>query len=365
MKTFKAVEGYNGGTKLKSYQHKRVWIRVFLVIIVLSVPAIFMTWESPLPVIRLHDDQVDIQRLNNEIVGFIIENGYGYPVERVENTIKEVRTALVEGDVDISLEIWKENNIVWYQDAVGSGDVVDLGVLYASGRQFWLIPRWFARENKIRTVFDMKRVWREFADHEDPSKGVFFNCIYGWACRDINRVKLAAYGLDRFYNPVSPSSPEALRAIYRNAIALHIPVFGYYWEPNVFMPVDDWYILEEPAYSQAVWYQVIKAATDARSGFGAVAAAGVRDACAYGDNTVAKMAHTGLLKKAPEVAEMFRKMRVRVPDLEKILNQGERGEDFFEAGAILFLKRHPDQWHDWVPESVRDRVSKALEKIGR
>ena len=46
---------------------------------------------------------------------------------------------------------------------------------------------------------------------EDASKGLFFNCITGWTCLEINSVKLEAYGLDKYYNAVSPISPEALQ----------------------------------------------------------------------------------------------------------------------------------------------------------
>ena len=58
----------------------------------------------------------------------------------------------------------------------------------------------------IETVFDMKEHWQLFHDPQDPSKGVFYSCDIGSQCTEINRVKLEAYGLDRYYNAVTPST---------------------------------------------------------------------------------------------------------------------------------------------------------------
>ncbi len=305
-------------------------------------------------VIRLHDDQIDIQKLNNEIALFIIEKGYGYKVEKVENTIKEVHSSIIDGDIDISLEIWRENNIVWYEKAIMSGNVMNLGVLYDSGRQFWIIPQWFAKENKIENIFDMKKYWRQFPDPEDPSKGLFFNCIFGWNCRDINKVKLKAYGLDKYFNTVSPSSPEALRAIYQNALDMHIPVFGYYWQPNAIMASDGWYILKEPPYSSDVWYRVNQAAMVSPHEV-------VDQACAYGDNSVIKIAHENLQKKAPDVVEMLKKMSVDIEILEGILFQSNGEKTDFMASARYFLLNYGPSWYPWVTESARNNILEALE----
>jgi len=271
----------------------------------------------------------------------------------VESTIKEVHSRILDGDIDITLEMWRENNIVWYEQAIASGNVVDLGVLYASGRQFWIIPEWFARENHIKTVFDMKQQWRKLLDPEDPSKGLFFNCIFGWTCRDINKIKLKAYGLDRFFNTVSPSSPEALRAIYENALEMHIPVFGYYWQPNALMASDQWYILKEPPYDPAIWYDVNQAA--GKQNFPSI-----DNACAYGDNSVLKLAHKNLIKKAPDIADMFQKMSVDVEMLEDILFLNNKAQPDFRGATRTFLLQHGALWHDWVTPEAREKIIRSL-----
>ncbi|MCG8565989.1 MAG: hypothetical protein MI747_13005 [Desulfobacterales bacterium] len=343
------------GTKLRITTRKIFALAACLTLILLY------HFSNPNPsdiVIRLHADQIDIQKLTNAIAGIIIEKGYGYKVEKVESTIKEVHGRLIRGDIDITLEMWKANNLVWYDNARNQGRIVDLGSIYSQGRQYWIIPRWYAEEKGVKTVFDMKAHWQDFMDPEDPSKGLFFNCIYGWACRDINRVKLAAYGLDRYFNTVSPTSPKALKSIYESARARRLPVFGYYWEPNALMTNQDWYRLEEPDYSEAVWRDVIESAATPGG-------EPLPVACAYNTNTVHKIAHSRLMKKAPDVVDMFKKMEIPVQLFNDILFKREQlpgDTDGFRETALFFLDQYREQWGGWVTPEVQEKLEKYISR---
>ncbi len=325
--------------------------------LLVSVLAIHFTAFRPdKTIIRLHDDQIDIQKMTNAIARFIIEKGYGYKVQLVESTIKEVHERLTRGDIDITLEMWKDNNLAWYDIASEKGDVIDLGPIYTGGRQYWIIPRWYAREKNIRTVFDMTRHWRDFVNPEDPSKGIFFNCIFGWSCRDINKVKLAAYGLDRYYNTVSPTSPEALESIYENARMRELPVFGYYWEPNALIARQDWYALEEPPYDERTWEKIIEAANDPD-------APQPEKACAFKEIGVHKLAHRQLMDKAPDAAQMLSKMTLDTKIFTDILFSHTRKNirpEEFEQMAVSFLTAYPDQWTAWVNEDTAKKIKAAL-----
>jgi len=326
--------------------------------IFLAALALHLTvYKRETMVIKLHDDQIDIQKLSNEIARFILVNGYGYQVKLVESTIKEVHDRLISGDIDITLEMWKDNNLIWYDAALKKGEVVDLGPLYTGGRQYWIIPRWYAREKNIRTVFDMKKHWRDFTNPEDPSKGIFFNCIFGWTCRDINRVKLRAYGLDRYYNTVPPTSPEARESIYKNALRHNLPVFGYYWEPNALVSGQDWYALEEPPYSDANWKEIISAATDPNAPV-------PKTACAFKKIGVHKIANPGFTQKAPDAVEMIKKMEFST-EVFNILYSGtppKKDPKTFKAMALSFLMTYPDQWRTWVSDQAAEKIKTALEQ---
>lgn len=306
--------------------------------------------------IRIHDDQVEVQKLANAVVRIIIEEGYGYRVEFVESTIKEVRQALASGSVDLTLELWKENHLPWFQKHLASDDLIDLGQLYDGGKQYWIVSRWYAEENDIATVFDMSQHWGDFLDPGDSSKGLFLNCIVGWACRDINRVKLQAYGLDKYYNPISPISPEALREMYARAHQKKLPIFGYYWEPNSLMLSEDWHILEEPDFDQQTWLQILEASRTPNQ-------SAIDEGCAYSESGASKVAHSSLKKKAPDVVMMLSKMKLELQMLAELIFFAEvdaTGQKDYDSLGRLFLTNHPEIWSQWVPVNVQQKVADAL-----
>lgn len=333
-------------------------IFIFVAILFTLLAAIILPQRSH-KVIRLHDDQIELQKLTNAITRFIIEEGYGYRVELVEATIKEARTLLIRGDIDITLELWVENNLIWHTQAIDRKLVTDLGEMYSGGKQYWIVSKWYAEKHNIQTVFDMKNHWQDFLDPDDPSKGLFFNCIYGWTCRDINRVKLQAYGLDKYYNMVSPVSPKSLKSIYENATTRQFPVFGYYWEPNSIMSKGSWRVLEEPPFSKEVWVKVIKA-TSTPNG------KRLEQACSFNDSGAHKVVNSNLAQKAPEVYKMLEKMNIDIVFFNKtFLNNESLDQKEFTPHqiAVRFLKDYPDQWMDWVPPEVQENIRKALKNF--
>jgi ABC-type proline/glycine betaine transport system substrate-binding protein len=306
------------------------------------------------PLIRLHDDQIDAQQIHNAIITVIVTAGYGYRVERVERTIKEMRRLIVAGEIDLTVELWKINNLKWYAEEIAAGTIIDFGEMYDGGGQFWMIPRWVAEQYGIVSVADMQRHWQIFQDPEDPSKGVFFNCIIGWTCRDLNEAKLHAYGLDKYYNAVSPSTPKALEAALENAQLKRVPVFGYYWNPNALMAAYDWQILTEPPYTEECWKRVV----DASTGDGLPEP---EVGCAYGTSPVHKIGHRGLAQKAPDLARFIGRMHMDLDTINRLLLWASRHQaGDWQQVATYFFQHYPEQWRGWVTAEAAARILQAL-----
>jgi len=202
----------------------------------------------------------------------------------------------------------------------------------------------------------MKDQWELFQDPDDPSKGIFYNCLMIWKCSEINDVKLEAYGLTRHYNVISPGSDSALEAALARPQERHQPVFGYYWAPTALMGVYDWYILEEPPYAAQCWEKVMAARED-------TSLRPIDQACAYETVPIDKIAHKGLLKKAPDVVEMLRKMMVGLEPLNDTLAwASENDVEDWESAAIYYLQTYEDRWRTWVTQEAYQKVKKALEE---
>ena len=308
-------------------------------------------------VIRLHAWESDSHFLNNALAEFIIESGYGFPVETVVETTPVLMEALPKGEVDLNLEGWQQNIPNWYQEHITKGNIVNLGMTFEGGPQFFIIPKWVAEEYGIETVEDMQEHWRLFQDPQDPSKGVFYNCLIGQECAEINEVKLEAYGLSKYYNPVTPGSQEALEAVLARSQKEQQPVFGFYWEPNSLMRSYEWHILEEPSYTPECWEKV----TAAGSGQGARP---IDQACAYETIPIDKLAHKGLLGRAPDVVEMLRKMNVGLDPLNDTLAWTEENsvQDWKQA-AIYYLQTYEARWRSWVTPDAYEKIKDDLEDV--
>ena len=92
------------------------------------------------PVIKLHDPLSESQWINNAIAKFIMENGYGYPVEIVAESTPTMQEALPIGATDLNLEGWRQNIVEWYDLETEKGTILNLGMLYEGGPQFFIIP---------------------------------------------------------------------------------------------------------------------------------------------------------------------------------------------------------------------------------
>ena len=310
------------------------------------------------PTIRFGDNQYESLWINDAIAAFIIENGYGYPTEEVPLTTQLTQVALAQGDVDIWIELWAEYFPDWLAEETAAGNVIDLDeVVMFEGPGFWLIPKKLAEEHNIVTVEDMKRpeVVALFPDLEDSSKGLMTNCPIGSQCSKINPAKLRAYGLDEYYNTAEPGTQGAYDAIFAAAMKKGDPIFAYYWAPTSIVGkfIDDLYILEEPAYTDACWDEVVKGKEDETYT--------PKEACAYRTSQVTKAIHKDLVTKAPDVVEFLRKMQIGSDPLSRTAAWAVDNDvtDWNEA-AVYFLQNFEDRWTTWVPADIAADVKKAL-----
>jgi ABC-type proline/glycine betaine transport system substrate-binding protein len=308
------------------------------------------------PVIRLFDPQTESIRLSNAIAAFIIERGYEYPVQSVVLTTLEMEEALPQGAIDLNMEGWQQNIPEWYSEQIAKGTIVNLGMTYEAAPQFFMVPQWVAEEYGIRTVFDLQDHWELFEDPQDPSKGVLYNCTIGSLCTEINKVKLEAYGLARYFNAVSPASYASLAATLARAQDQRLPILGYYWAPTGLMGAYDWQVLEEPTYSDECWGPVVAAA--------AGKSASPEQACAYQTVPIDALAHSGLKQKAPDIVEMVEKMNVGLEPINETLAwavENAIGDDW-EQAAVHYLRTYEGRWRGWVTPEAAEKIEEALEE---
>ena len=292
----------------------------------------------------------DSAQVHNRIAAFILENGYGYGIEYIAGETVPMFAGLERGDIDISMEIWVENQQPAFDNAIAAGKVVDLGDNFPDSWQGWLVPTYMIKGDAARgikattpdlkSVYDLPKYKDAFKDPEDPKKGVFYSCIAGWGCEKINEQKFEAYGLNDTFNLFLPGSGAALVASMAGAYKKGEAWVGYYWAPTWVLGTYDMTPLDEPAYDKAVYESTVE--------------------CAYPAVAVKIAVNSSMLKKAPEVVEFLKKYETTQDMANKFLAFMKSKEADTQAAAEWFLKEYESLWTGWVSADVAAKVKTAL-----
>lgn len=300
----------------------------------------------------------DSNRFHTAVARHIVEAGYGCETDELPGSTLPLLTGMARGDIDVTMEIWKNNVEEAWNKFESRGDVAEVGVNYPDGVQGWFVPTFViegdsergieAMAPDMRHVEDMARYKELFTDPEEPSKGRFYNCILGWGCEVINTKKLEAYGLDEHYTNFRPGTGAALSAAIASAHERGKPVFAYYWGPTWLLGKYDMTLIEEPEYSDACW-QNIKEMEHPEQG------------CAYPIIEVTVAVNTDFREAAPTLTEFLARYTTSNELVSKALAYMEENDATAQEAAMNFLRTRQDVWTEWVPQEVADRV---LESVG-
>jgi ABC-type proline/glycine betaine transport system substrate-binding protein len=299
-------------------------------------------------------------RFHTAVARFILEKGYGCKTDAIPGSTIPILTALARGDVDVVMEIWKDQVTKPWTEAERAGKVKTIGVNFPDASQGWFVPRYVidgdakrgikATAPGLKSVSDLPKYKSVFEDPEEPSKGRFYNCILGWNCEVVNTRKLAAYGLDKYYTNFRLGSGAALAAAIASAYERGKPILFYYWGPTWVMAKFDLVMLKEPPYDEKDWIALREAKNPAK-------AKGV----AYPTVKVYVGANTRFIAAAPHVVAFLKKYRTtqKLVSGALLYLQEHKGSTARDA-AREFLRAHEDVWRHWVPDDVAARVEAAL-----
>lgn len=296
----------------------------------------------------------DSNRFHSAVAAFIVKHGYGCETEILPGTTIPLLTGLGRGDVDVMMEVWKDQLTEAWEKAEKSGKVKLLGVNFPDAIQGWFVPRYLlegenAPAKGLRKVSDLPRFKALFRDPEEPAKGRFYNCKLGWDCETINTKKLFAYGLNKTYVNFRTGSGAALSAAIASAYKRKKPILYYYWGPTWVMAKYDAVKLEEPEYDPEIWTQLKTSDKPER-------------ATAYPVVTVYTGANTAFVRQAPKLAVFFRKYRTSSKIVSEAVLDLRENASLGEAGAARrFLRTHGELWSAWLPDDVARRVRAALQ----
>lgn len=297
----------------------------------------------------------DSAQFHNAVAKFIIKHGYGCAVDELPGSVIPLLNGLARGDVDVNMEVWKDQVTEAWTKAEASGAVVDLGVNFPDAIQGWFVPRYLiegpnAPAPDLKNVTDLAKYKDLFADPEEPGKGRFYNCIAGWQCEIVNSKKLAAYGLASNFTNFRPGTGAALDAAIQSAVLREKPIVFYYWGPTWLLGRlgDKVLQLEEPPFDAEVWHALSVEENPTA-------------ATAYPTVAVHIGANTEFANAAPKLADFLKNYETSGQLVSTMLAYMADRNANADQAAIYFLKTWPDVWKKWVPAEIAERVTGALE----
>lgn len=290
-------------------------------------------------------------QLHNQIVGTILQAGFGCDYTDIPGSTIPMVQGLVRGDIDINMEVWFNTAPDLYHEATAAGDVVDLGLTMYAAEFAFLVPRYViegdaergieAMAPDLKSVTDLPRYAQVFQDPEEPSKGRFYNCIIGWQCELINNDKFATYGLDEHYTNFRPGTGAALASSLAGAYGKGEAWLGYYWGPTWVLGKYDMVVLEEPAYSDACWVEGDRGCSWPPS------IVNVAVSKAFADGASAEMIE---FLTTYEMDQLL---------VSQLLAYMEDNDAEAVDAARHFLETMPEVWTAWVSDDVAARVQAA------
>ncbi len=296
----------------------------------------------------------DSAQFHNAVAKFLLQHGFGCAVDELPGSVIPLINGMARGDVDINMEIWKDNATEAWDQAEAAGQVVDLGANFPDAVQGWFVPRYLvegegAAAPNLKSVADLVQYKDLFTDPEEPGKGRFYNCIAGWNCEIVNTKKLAAYGLDGAFTNFRPGTGTALDAAIESAILRQRPILFYYWGPTwLLCKIGDRIVmLEEPAYEPDAWKTFTE--QDAPTA-----------ATAYPTVEVHIGANAAFAAAAPDIAAFLSDYSFSGDQVSQALAYMQDNNATADQAAVNFLRNNEAVWTEWLPAAAVARVKAAL-----
>ncbi len=299
----------------------------------------------------------DSARLHVAVARHILEHGYGCRTDSLPVTSLPAVAGLVRGDLDVLMEVWKQNIPQAWAKGLAAGQVIELGVNFPDAVQGWFVPRYLVagdasrglepRAPGLRSVTDLPRYKELFRDPEEPAKGRFYNCVPGWVCEGVNTKKLAAYGLEPHYTNFHPGTGGALTAAIVSAYKRGKPILTYYWGPTWVLGTYDLVQLAEPPYDAEIWEEFHRSERPRR-------------ATAYPPSEVVIGVHREFHAAAPELVKFLDRYQTTNELISRLLAIMIEERASEEEVTRRFLAAEEEVWSRWVPAEVAARVRASL-----
>jgi glycine betaine/proline transport system substrate-binding protein len=184
------------------------------------------------------------QHISTHLTGEILKK-MGYNVEYVTAGYYPQMTALEDNTITATLEIWSSNIGDLYDNALASGNVVEVGPLGIMPQEAWMYPAYVEEQCPGLPNWEaLKDCGDLFAVPETFPKGRFLDYPADWGATNVDRIN--ALGLN--LTSVPAGTEGSLVAEIKSAVSRKDPLLVQFWTPHWIHAFYDLRIVQLPTY---------------------------------------------------------------------------------------------------------------------
>ncbi|MCZ4354725.1 ABC transporter substrate-binding protein [Roseovarius aestuarii] len=278
------------------------------------------------------------QQITTHIAGNILES-MGYKVEYVTAGNFPQHTALGEGDLSASLEVWLNNAGEIYPKMKEAGKTVDISPLGLETRESWVYPKHMEELCPGLPNWEALKSCKEIMiTAETFPQGRILSYPADWGTRSADIIK----ALDLDYKAVPAGSEGALVAEMKSAAAQKTPLVMMFWSPHwMFADIEAGWV-ELPAYDPAcdtdpAWGPNPNATGD----------------CGVEKPVTMKVAWSGFEEKWPAAYAFLDAFQMNTADQETMMKAIDQNGEKIEDVVSAYVEATKDTWTPWVDAATK------------
>ncbi len=277
------------------------------------------------------------QHVTTHIAGSVLKK-MGYKVEYVTAGNYPQHTALADGDIHATLEVWLNNAGEVYPKMKETGKIVDIGKLELETNEGWLYPKHM--EEICPGLPDWKALEKckdKMATAETFPNGRVLSYPADWGTRSADIIK----GLAIPYKAVPAGSEGALVAELKGSIAAKKPLVMMFWAPHWVLSEVDVGWVQLPKYEAACakepgWGPNPKEIND----------------CGVDVPLVMKVAWNGFENKWPAAYKFLQAFKMNAKEQEKMMKAIDQDGKKLEDIVGAWVSANEGTWKPWMDAAM-------------
>ena len=277
------------------------------------------------------------QHISTVVAGEVLKR-MGYTVEYVTAGYYPQLTALVDGDLDGSLEIWSSNIGEGFDEAMATGNISILGESGLVPQEEWVVPTYMLEMcpglpswEALNGCVDL------FSTPDTAPSGRFLDYPAEWG--DSNARRIEALGLD--YVSIPSGGEGALIAEMKSAYDRKAPLVMMFWEPHWMWAQYDMTRVNLPEHVEGC-------ETDPAVGPDPEV---VYD-CDWAPGSIWKVVNNDLQNTHPAAWKLIEAYQISNLEQAQMMSEiDDKGRDLMEV-VNEWLDAHPDQVNAWTDAAM-------------